>query len=158
MIHDETSAGEHRSNSVENDQISKKLDPQGVGSLLRILMSNFALYVNKKDAQDQSLMECSTGPVRTWMMDMQISWHNGEKTRYLVPINILWSNLETKLYRDRSTSWCPNHLSSWQTWNWNSNPFHMWIQYQWFDGHIPRLSYETKIQNILTSAKTARLA
>ena len=46
---------------VENDQISKKLDPQGLGSLLRIWMNNFALYVNMQDAQDQSLKECNTG-------------------------------------------------------------------------------------------------
>ena len=47
--------------------------------------------------------------------------------------------LDTKNYRDPSSSWSQDFLSSWQTWNRNSHFLYIWRQHQCFGGHMRRL-------------------
>ena len=46
--------------------------------------------------------------------------------------------LDTKTCRDRTSSWCQDFLSSWQTWNRNTDSLYIWRQHQCLGGRVPR--------------------
>ena len=100
----QTSLGADKSISKVNEQFTKHLDPQEVGTLetagvitytdsrCKTLTNNFVQFMNQPDSHDQSLLECTSDLVMIWTMDLEISQHHPESVHYFVLIKILWSS------------------------------------------------------------------
>ena len=65
----------------------------------------------------QSLLKCATEPVLKWTMDLDI---NAGSSRFC------GQALDTKIYWDWTSSWSQDFLSSWRSWDRNSDRLDIW--------------------------------